>query len=405
MATHRCRMDDPVSINEPDSAADFGAIAETSASELTVEDRGMLLGFWYPALESNVVRGHDLKPSMLLGVPLVIGRDARGRAFALRDSCPHRGMPLSAGRFDGQTVECSYHGWRFEGATGQCREIPSLTSRDKLRVDRIFAVSFPCEEQDGYFWVYVPEKRGGAYLTGAAGAAERPERPGAADAVPPCPRLPVFSERYRITHLAADLPCHVDHGIIGLMDPAHGPFVHQAWWWRSRSSIHEKEKVFEPVPNGFRIRAHTPSSNAAFYRILGVYGEPITTKIEFVLPNMRFEEIRCGPKWFSSRTTVTPVDPVRCRINFCAAWNVFRSVPFIEPLFRIFGRQFIGQDQRTMERQAEGLKHNPNLMLIDDADRPAKWYFQLKQAHSESRRTGRPFEHPIPGPVTLRWRS
>jgi hypothetical protein len=32
-----------------------------------------------------------------------------------------------------------------------------------------------------------------------------------------------------------------------------------------------------------------------------------------------------------------------------------------------------------MIQQAEGLKHNPHLMLIDDADRPAKWYFALKQ--------------------------
>jgi len=30
----------------------------------------------------------------------------------------------------------------------------------------------------------------------------------------------------KIAHLWADLPCSVDHGIIGLMDPAHGPFVH-----------------------------------------------------------------------------------------------------------------------------------------------------------------------------------
>ncbi len=28
--------------------------------------------------------------------------------------------------------------------------------------------------------------------------------------------------------------------------------------------------------------------------------------------------------------------------------------------------------------QAEGLKYNPHLMLIDDADRPAKWYFQIE---------------------------
>ena len=399
-------MDDPALINELAASSDVADAAEGLIPEISAEDRGMLLGFWYPAVESRKVRGRDLTPVMLLGIPMVVGRDDKGRAFALGDNCPHRGMPLSAGRLDGGTVECCYHGWRFEAVTGQCREIPSLTSRDKLKVERIFALSFPCEEQDGYFWVYVPEKRGGFYpnLSAARGAPSAGgDRP--ADAVPPCPQLPVGSGGYRITHLSADLPCHVDHGIIGLMDPAHGPFVHQAWWWRSRSSIHEKEKVFEPIANGFRIQAHAPSKNSAFYKILGVYGDEISTKIEFVLPNMRFEEIRCGAKWFSSRTTVTPVTPERCRIDFCAAWNVFRSVPFTVQLFRVFGRMFIGQDQRTMEKQAEGLKHNPSLMLIDDADRPAKWYFQLKQAHVESRRKGRPFQHPIPGPVTLRWRS
>jgi hypothetical protein len=44
-------------------------------------------------------------------------------------------------------------------------------------------------------------------------------------------------------------------------------------------------------------------------------------------------------------------------------------------------------------------------MLIDDADRPARWYFQLKQALLDSRRNGAPMKHPIAAPVTLRWRS
>jgi hypothetical protein len=39
-------------------------------------------------------------------------------------------------------------------------------------------------------------------------------------------------------------------------------------------------------------------------------------------------------------------------------------------------------------------------MLIDDADKPAKWYFALKQ-----RRLKGVGEHPLAGPVTLRWRS
>jgi phenylpropionate dioxygenase-like ring-hydroxylating dioxygenase large terminal subunit len=348
---------------------------------------GLLRGFWYPALRSNEMRGTSLKAAMLLGIPLVVGRDARGAAFALRDSCPHRGMPLSCGIFDGHKLECSYHGWTFEPQSGVCCDVPSRTERDKLKVERVFAQTFRCEEQDGYFWVYIPESEPRS------------------EALPPAPRLAVFSPQYRITHLAAELPCHVDHGIIGLMDPAHGPFVHQAWWWRSRHSIQEKEKVFEAIPNGFRIRAHSPSKNSAFYKLLGVYGQPITTQIEFVLPNMRFEEIHCGPKWFSSRTTVTPITADRCRIDFCAAWNVFGWMPLMVPIFNIFARAFIGQDQRTMEQQAQGLKYNPSLMLIDDADRPAKWYFQLKAALMESRQTGLPMQHPIKEPTTLHWRS
>ncbi|HKZ53050.1 MAG TPA: Rieske 2Fe-2S domain-containing protein, partial [Candidatus Acidoferrales bacterium] len=119
--------------------------------ELTPQkaDAQMLLGFWYPALRSNQIRGRELESALLLGVPLAIGRDAGGRAFALRDSCPHRAMPLSHGRFDGETVECSYHGWRFAVENGQCREIPSLTEYDKLKVERIFAERFPAEEHDG----------------------------------------------------------------------------------------------------------------------------------------------------------------------------------------------------------------------------------------------------------------
>ena len=82
---------------------------------------------------------------------------SQGRPFALHDACPHRGMPLSHGHFDGQQVECSYHGWRFDGHTGQCQLIPSLTADQKLKIDRIYAGSYPCEEHDDFIWVFIPE--------------------------------------------------------------------------------------------------------------------------------------------------------------------------------------------------------------------------------------------------------
>jgi hypothetical protein len=81
------------------------------------------------------------------------------------------------------------------------------------------------------------------------------------------------------------------------------------------------------------------------------------------------------------------------------------GIPLLTPIAKFFGRRFVRQDQLTMIQQAEGLKHNPSLMLIDDADRPAKWYFELKQARLESQATGTPMRHPMSGPVTLHWRS
>jgi phenylpropionate dioxygenase-like ring-hydroxylating dioxygenase large terminal subunit len=352
----------------------------------------LIFGDWYPAMRTGGLRAGTTAKALLLGIPLLLGRKKDGKVFAMRDLCPHRGIPLSAGWFDGETVTCKYHGWKFEPCSGQCQEIPSLTSHETLDPTKIFAGAFRCEEGDGYAWVYLPLPG-----TGRVG-----------DVLPPVPVVPKFSARFRTAHLTAELPCNVDHGIIGLMDPAHGPFVHQAWWWRSKASIHEKTKHFEPLEDhenngrnsGFRMSSHAPSANSAPYKLLGVYGEPITTTIDFVLPNRRYETIRAGEKWFASLTTVTPVTASTCRIDVCAAWNVFYHVPFVTSIATFFGDRFVRQDQQTMIEQAQGLRFNPGLMLIDDADKPAKWYFALKQARLKG--TG---EHPLSGPVELHWRS
>jgi hypothetical protein len=127
--------------------------------------------------------------------------------------------------------------------------------------------------------------------------------------------------------------------------------------------------------------------------------------IDFVLPNQRFEQIRAGRYWLSSRTTVTPIRSDLCRLDFCAAWNILTWFPIVSFIIHVFGPRFIRQDTEVIEKQALGLKYEDRMMLVDDADRQARWYFELKAAYLESKRTGAPMKHPVVGPVTLRWRS
>ena len=102
----------------------------------------LLYNDWYPALRSELLQGTKLTTVMLMDIPLVLGRRADGHIFAMRDSCPHRGIPLSCGWFDGKGLTCKYHGWVFEPVSGQCLEIPSLTSKDTLDPARIYGTAF-----------------------------------------------------------------------------------------------------------------------------------------------------------------------------------------------------------------------------------------------------------------------
>src|SRR5258708_11256395 len=107
------------------------------------------------------------------------------------------------------------------------------------------------------------------------------------------------------------------------MGRAHWPFVHQSWFWRKRGSIHEKAKQFEPIPNGFRMSPHSPSTNSAPYQLLKrITGEPVTTTIDFVLPNIRTEEDRSGKMWFSSRASVQSVQNALFQVYIVEAWTL-----------------------------------------------------------------------------------
>ena len=341
-----------------------------------------LRNLWYRAAQASDLRRGRMIRRILLGEPVLLGRTQDGQAFALRDICPHRGVPLSAGKIcSDQTVECAYHGWRF-APDGTCRAIPSLVDGQDIEPSRIRVRSYPLREQDGQAWVYMS-----AAQNGAAPEFSPPKVPLAGDAKPRLRETQIFR-------------CAMDHAVVGLMDPAHGPFVHQAWYWRSRHSIHEKTKKFAPSLRGFSMVAHRPSSNSFAYRILG--GD-VSTEIRFELPGVRFEHIRAGKNEVVGLTTCTPICDNTTEVTQTFYWN--RAwLGLLKPAFRPFVRAFLGQDRAMVELQREGLRFNPRLMLIRDADVPAMWYHRLKKAWMGSIESGAEFVNPVPD-ATLKWRS
>src|SRR5258708_20436569 len=79
--------------------------------------QGFLTEIWYFAALSGDLAPGRLARHELLGEPVLLGRSHKGELFALRDICPHRAAPLSAGRFypgasGAPTGECPSPRWR-----------------------------------------------------------------------------------------------------------------------------------------------------------------------------------------------------------------------------------------------------------------------------------------------------
>jgi len=87
---------------------------------------------WWPVAHSDEVRQHP--GAFRLGTrALAVYRDLTGTVRAVEDRCPHRRLPLSMGRLteDG-SIQCPYHGWSFDGATGRCTAIPNLSADERI---------------------------------------------------------------------------------------------------------------------------------------------------------------------------------------------------------------------------------------------------------------------------------
>jgi toluene monooxygenase system ferredoxin subunit len=83
------------------------------------------MGGWIAVVRLKAVKKGALWPGEMLGITLggvpVLLVNVDGHVRAYRDRCPHLGVRLSEGRFDGETLTCRAHQWQYDGRTGAGR--------------------------------------------------------------------------------------------------------------------------------------------------------------------------------------------------------------------------------------------------------------------------------------------
>jgi vanillate O-demethylase monooxygenase subunit len=107
------------------------------------------LNCWYVAGRAEDF-DHSLRALRLFGRSIVFYRSESGAVAALEDACPHRKLPLSMGKLEGDRVVCGYHGLTFDG-TGACVAAP--TQPDAIP-KRARVHSFPIVERYGFVWIW-----------------------------------------------------------------------------------------------------------------------------------------------------------------------------------------------------------------------------------------------------------
>ncbi|MES2261694.1 MAG: Rieske (2Fe-2S) protein [Pseudomonadota bacterium] len=109
---------------------------------------------WWAVALSEQVKPQKTLAVVCGGEQIALYRDAAGKVFALEDRCPHRRVLLSAGVVQSGGLQCPYHGWTFDGASGKCTDIPNLR-RDENIPAKYEAVAYPAAELNGFIHVWL----------------------------------------------------------------------------------------------------------------------------------------------------------------------------------------------------------------------------------------------------------
>ena len=288
---------------------------------------------WYVACLSSALGRRRPQARTVLGVPMALFRDDAGRPAAVLDRCPHRNVPLSLGTVHDGLLQCSYHGWRFDGC-GACRAVPGLLDEPDRRARRVD--TFPTAEHDGFVWVFPSHD----------------VEPSTGPFRFPCVDEPGYETVRRSLSVTAGLHAALEN----TLDVPHTAFLHGGLFRGGREPVDidvvvrhtdvgvEAEYVGEPRPPGLA------------GRILAPEGGIVTHFDRFVLPSIAQVEYRLGANHLLTTSAFTPVGEFETLLHAAVTFRVRLPARAVRAALTPIANRIFAQDERILRQQSEAVR-------------------------------------------------
>jgi phenylpropionate dioxygenase-like ring-hydroxylating dioxygenase large terminal subunit len=312
----------------------------------------MIPNQWYAVLESSEVPNGKPIGVTRMGEKLVFWRDTQGKLSCLRDICPHRGVALSLGKLQDDTLECPFHGFRYD-ASGSCCLIPANgRSAPVSKFMKVFC--YPTYEAHGFIFIWWGKQQ---------------------EDLPPPRFFDDIDETMTYATSADPWNAHYARVIENQLDVAHVPFIHYNTIGRGGRTLVDGPLIEWQDVNRFKIYTFNRLDDGSRPRKPKELSRPGTPfHLDFIFPNLWQNYISDNVRVLAA---FTPVDNEHT-ILYLRFYQNFMRVPllkgWVSRLAMPFNVFIAHQDRVVVETQ---LPKRPMLKMgekLIQADNPIVAY-------------------------------
>ena len=311
---------------------------------------------WYAVMLAREVPQKRPVAARRLGQNMVFFRDLTGSVACIADRCCHRGASLGCGRLVEGTLECPFHGFRFD-KHGKVTLIPAL-GRGAAIGEQFKVKSYPVREKRGFIFLWWGEQR------------------------PVLPEIDFFEDigdDFVTSTICQHSPVHYSRAVENQLDVAHLPFVHKTTIGRGNRTLVHGPVV---VSAGGRLKFYVCNEvDGPGKRALApdeIKDHPKLPMLQFIFPNL-------WQNYLSERFRVlaafVPVDDENTLV-YVSSCQSFVRAPFLRHLVGWINNRIntiiLNQDRRVVitQRPVATQLHMEEKLI--PADRPIVAYRRLR---------------------------